>query len=192
MWPSLHRNANSNLVSFNQYEYYCVNYFWLLSSSEFAMSSACVNIWRGKHSRKIQIFWSSLRFRCQRIFCIIFGVQGFFLNWSWPLSQGQAQFLGCTFHLPSAETNLAPICTSPKSFVFNFPDSERHMTRPNQGLSTGRRGNLGMRLFTNQVKRKFEFPVTPLEAQSKDFGTASQMLLTRVKLPLCPISTLCP
>ena len=41
-----------------------------------------------------------------------------------------------------------------------------------------------MRLFTNQVKRKFEFPVTPLEAQSKDFGTASQMLLTRVKLPL--------
>ena len=95
------------------------------------------------------------------------------------------QFLGCTFHLPSAETNLTPICTSPKLFVCNLPDSERHMTRPNQGLSTGRRGNLGMRLFTNQVKRKFEFPVTPLEAQSKDFGTASQTLHRSI-CTLCP------
>ena len=29
---------------------------------------------------RIQIFCSSLRFRCQRILCIIFGVQGFVLN----------------------------------------------------------------------------------------------------------------
>ena len=35
--------------------------------------------WRGKHTQyiNIQIFCSLLRFRCQMILCIIFGVQGF-------------------------------------------------------------------------------------------------------------------
>ena len=49
-------------------------------------------------------------------------------------------------HLRFVETNLTLICPSPKSFVFNLPDSGRHVTRPDQGLSMGRRENLGTRL----------------------------------------------
>ena len=45
------------------------------------------------------------------------------------------------------ETNLTLIRPSPKSFVFNLPDSGRHVPKPNQGLSTGRRENLGTRLL---------------------------------------------
>ena len=46
--------------------------------------------------------WSSLRFRCQRILCIIFGFRGFVLTspglvWkTWPLTQ----FHDCTLHWP--------------------------------------------------------------------------------------------
>ena len=29
MWPSQHRNGNSNPVRFDRYEHHCVNYFWL-------------------------------------------------------------------------------------------------------------------------------------------------------------------
>ena len=36
-------------------------------------------------------------------------------------------------------------------FVCNVPDSGRHVTRPNQGLSTGRRENLGTRLVDTLV-----------------------------------------
>ena len=56
------------------------------------------------------------------------------------------EFHGCTFHVPSAETSLTLICPSPKSFVCNLPDSGTHVTRPKQGLSRGRRENLGTRL----------------------------------------------
>ena len=59
------------------------------------------------------------------------------------------QFRGCTFHQRSAETNLTLICPSPKLFVCDLPDSGRHVTRPNQGLSTGGRENLGTRLMAN-------------------------------------------
>ena len=59
------------------------------------------------------------------------------------------QFRGCTFHQRSAETNLTLICPSPKLFVCDLPDSGRHVTRPNQGLSTGGRENLGTRLKAN-------------------------------------------
>ena len=88
------------------------------------------------------MFCSFLRFRCQRLLCIILGVRGFVLT-----SPGTISWL----HFPltcllSAETNLTLIYPSPKSFVCNLPDSGRHVTRPNQGLSTGRRENLGTRL----------------------------------------------
>ena len=55
-----------------------------------------------------------------------------------------------TFHSPLASevTNFTLICPSPDSFVFNLPDSGRNMTRPNEGLSTGRREKLGTRLVT--------------------------------------------
>ena len=44
------------------------------------------------------------------------------------------------------DTNLTLTRPSPKLFVCNLPDSGRHVTKPNQGLSTGRRENLGTRL----------------------------------------------
>ena len=60
------------------------------------------------------------------------------------------EFHGCTFHQCSAETNLTLICPSTKTFVCTLPDSGSHVTRPSQGLLTGRRENLGLR---------FVFPV---------------------------------
>ena len=61
------------------------------------------------------------------------------------------------------ETNLTLIRSSPKSFVCNLPDSGRHVTRPNQGLSTGRRENLGTRLNERVIEHegKFNFSLTP-------------------------------
>ena len=44
----------------------------------------------------------------------------------------------------------ALIFRSPKPFVYNLPDSGRHVTRPNQGLSIGRRENLGTKLYYNK------------------------------------------
>ena len=44
----------------------------------------------------------------------------------------------------------ALIFLSPKSSVYNLPDSGRHVTRPNQGLSMGRRENLGTGLCYNK------------------------------------------
>ena len=52
------------------------------------------------------------------------------------MTRSGTQFHGYTVHQRSAE----------KSFVCNLPDSGRLVTRPNQGLSTGGRENLEMRL----------------------------------------------
>ena len=40
--------------------------------------------------------------------------------------------------LRSVETNLTLTCPSPKSFVFNLPDSGRHVTSVVQGFSLSR------------------------------------------------------
>ena len=40
----------------------------------------------------------------------------------------------------------SPYGVREREFVSNLPDSGRHVTRPNQGLSTGRRENLGTKL----------------------------------------------
>ena len=77
-------------------------------------------------------------------FCALFylGVRGFVLT-----SPGTISWLHFPLtRLRSAETNLTLIYPSSKSFVCNLTDSGRHVTRPNQGLSTGRRENLGTRL----------------------------------------------
>ena len=78
-----------------------------------------------------------LQFRCQRILCIIFGVQGFVLT-SQDLYD-KVRYTVSWLHFPST------VCRD-KSFVCNLPDSGRLVTRPNQGLSTGGKEKLGMRL----------------------------------------------
>ena len=99
------------------------------------------------------MFWSSLCLRCQRILCIIifiFSIRGFFLT-SHDLKD-KVRYTVSLLHVPSTlcrDTDLTLICHSPKSFFCNLPDSGRHMTRPNQVLSMGRRENLGMRLDGN-------------------------------------------
>ena len=70
-----------------------------------------------------------LRFRCQRILCIIFRCS----------RSGQVhKFMAALFCLRSVETNLTPTCPSPKLFVCNLPDSGRQVTRVFQGLSLSR------------------------------------------------------
>ena len=67
------------------------------------------------------------------------------------------QFDGCTHCVRSVDTNLTLItCPSPKSFVSNLPDSGRHVTRPNQGLSMGRRENLETRLRLRFFQRSWQ------------------------------------
>ena len=124
MWPLQHRNGNSNPVHFDWYIYHCLNYFWC-TSHEFAISSACANIWRGKHHQwiNIQMFWSSLRLRCQRILCRTFSA---FTVFSWLVmalkTSSGTQFHGCTFHQHFAETNLTLIGHSPELFFCNLPE----------------------------------------------------------------------
>ena len=79
MWPPQHRHGNSNPVRFDRYEYHCVIYFWLHKrrlNPRFPLHAAILD---EDSIPNIQIFWSSLRFRCQGILCIIFGVRGFVL-----------------------------------------------------------------------------------------------------------------
>ena len=80
-----------------------------------------------KHPISIQIFCRKLRFRCQRILCIIFGVQDQVRYTTDPASR-----LHC---LRSIETNLTLTCPLPKSFVCNLPASGRHVTSVFQGVS---------------------------------------------------------
>ena len=51
----------------------------------------------------------------------------------------------CTVCLTASQKNLALICPSPKSFICNLPDSERHITRVSlsRSLGTGRRESWG-------------------------------------------------
>ena len=56
--------------------------------------------------------------------------------------------IGCYHQFqPRSQGSLLPVHTEwEREFVCNLPDSGRHVTRPNQGLSTGRRENLGRKL----------------------------------------------
>ena len=67
----------------------------------------------------------------------------FCLDWSRPLRKDQVHSFMATLSIYA----LTLIHPSPKLFVCNLPDSRRQMTRPNHGLSTARRENLGMRLY---------------------------------------------
>ena len=80
MWPPQHRHGNSNPVRFDRCECHCVIYFWLHKrwlNPRFPLHAAILD---EDSIPNIQIFWSSLRFRCQGILCIIFGVRGFVLT----------------------------------------------------------------------------------------------------------------
>ena len=80
-----------------------------------------------EHLINIQIFFRKLRFRCQRILCMIL---------FWRSRSGQVHsFMAALTWLHSVETNLTLTCPSPKSFVCNLPDSGRHVTSIFQGLS---------------------------------------------------------
>ena len=80
-----------------------------------------------KHPINIQIFCRKLRFRCQRILCIILFRRS---------RSGQVHsFMAALTCLRSVETNLTLTCPSPKSFVCNLPDSGRHVTSVFHGLS---------------------------------------------------------
>ena len=67
-----------------------------------------------KHPINIQIFCRKLRFRCQRILCIILYRR---------LRSGQVHsFMAALTCLRSVETNLTLTCPSPKFFVCNLLD----------------------------------------------------------------------
>ena len=80
-----------------------------------------------EHLINIQIFCRKLRFRCQRILCIIL---------FWRSRSGQVHsFMAALTWLHSVETNLTLTCPSPKSFAWTLPDFWRHVTSVFQGLS---------------------------------------------------------
>ena len=55
--------------------------------------------------------------------------------------------------MAALSTDLSMLCRD-KSFVCNLPNSGGHVIRPNQGLSTGRRDNQGMRLENLEILNK--------------------------------------
>ena len=72
-----------------------------------------------EHLINIQIFCRKLRFRCQRILCIIL---------FWCSRSGQVHsFMAALTWLHSVETNLTLTCLSPKSFAWTLPDFGRHV-----------------------------------------------------------------
>lgn len=95
----------------------------------------------------INIFLSSLRFRCQMTSCSIFGVRC--LSWlvmtfiKDKVRYGLMASLSISALQRQSHIYLPPL---PQSFVCNLPDSWRHVTGPNQVLSTGRWENLRTRL----------------------------------------------
>ena len=147
MWPPKHRNSNSNPMRFDQ--------IWIPLCKLF-LTAQVVNPWFPLHMPifEEESFPYRLTSRYSEV-CYAFAVKGFCALFS---AQCSGFCLVMTFnryytvswlHFPSvcsAETNLTLIRPSPKFFVCNLPDSGRHVTRPNQGLSTGRRENLGTRL----------------------------------------------
>ena len=83
-----------------------------------------------KHPINIQIFCRKLRFRCQRILCIILFRRS---------RSGQVHnFMAALTCLRSVETNLTLTCPSLKLFVCNLPDSGRHATGVFHGFSPSR------------------------------------------------------
>ena len=62
-----------------------------------------------------------------------------FLHYFQRSRSGQVHsFMAALTCLRSVETNLTLTCPSPKSFVFNLPDSGRHVTSVVQGFSLSR------------------------------------------------------
>ena len=125
-----------------------------------------------EHPINIQIFCRKLRFRCQRILCIIL---------FWRSRSGQVHsFMAALTWLHSVETNLTLTCPSPKSFAWTLPDFGRHVTSVFQGLSpscsVGRVGeNPG-----NQVDRNL---VAKVATQQEFLIAKGKMLVT-----LAPVS----
>ena len=125
-----------------------------------------------EHLINIQIFCRKLRFRCQRILCIIL---------FWRSRSGQVHsFMAALTWLQSVETNITLTCPSPKSFAWTLPDFWRHVTSVFQGLSpscsVGRVGeNPG-----NEVERNL---VAKVATQQEFLIAKEKMLVT-----LAPVS----
>ena len=122
-----------------------------------------------EHLINIQIFFRKLRFRCQRILCIIL---------FWRSRSGQVHsFMAALTWLRSVETNLTLTCPSPKSFVWTLLDSGRHMTSVFQGPSPSRSvGRVGENPG-NEVERNL---VAKVAIQQEFLITKEKMLVTLV------------
>ena len=138
-WPPQHRNGNSNLVRFGMNTTTRIPKLFLtaqtMNSPRFPLHVPNESI-ADKHPINIQIFCRKLRFRCQRILCIILFRRS---------RSGQVHsFMAALTCLRSVEKNLTLNCPPLKSFVCYLPDSGRHVTSVFQGLSPSRRvGRVG-------------------------------------------------
>ena len=82
----------------------------------------------------------------------MFSVDRYFTFHTHPLELGKSNDNTSLSPLDSVATNFPLMCTSLETFICNLPDSGRHVTRPNQGLSSlaageGKRKALGTRLL---------------------------------------------
>ena len=136
------RNSNSNSVLFERYECHCVNYFWLHKQWIRDFFWMCQYL-----KRKASLITLTSTYSSQMTLCSIFGVRC--LSWlvmtfiKDKVRYGLMASLSISAQQRQSHIYLPPL---PQSFVCNLPDSWRHLTVPNQVLSTGRGENLRTRL----------------------------------------------
>ena len=92
--------------------------------------------------------------------------------------------IGCNHQFqPRSQGSLLPVHTEwEREFVCNLPDSGRPLTRPNQGLSTGRRENLGTKLHQFINKKILSLGKTSSTRENKSgCGDFKSFTLTRFR-----------
>lgn len=104
----------------------------------------------GKHRQTIYITYSNFykrsHQRTYRLFSV-FSVDRYFTFHPHPLELGKSNDNNTSLSpLDSVATNLLLMCPSLETFICNLPDSGRHVTRPNQCLSSLAAGE-GKRLW---------------------------------------------
>ena len=155
MWPPQQRNGNSNQVRFGENNC-CLNHFWLHKTCDFLCMCQHLKRIKSIPDRSTSTYSTAYYAFAVKGFCALFSAFEI-LSWlvqelwkTWPLRQGQAE----SCFMATVSTVLSTLCKDTESFACNLPNSARHMTRPNQGLSTDTRENLGMWLEKGRFHKK--------------------------------------
>ena len=189
MSPPQHRNNKSNSVLFDRYECHCVNYFWLHKLWIRDFLCMCQYVKRKASLIRLTSTYSEVHYAfAVKWFCAWWFLAFAVLSWLLMTFIKDKVRYGLMASLSiSALQRQSHIYWPPlaQSFVGNLPDSWRHVTRPNQDLSKGRRENLRTRLklVWPPVKKACVVP----SSFRFSFGPCSPFTLqpfSRLKFPL--------